>query len=83
MRQLFLLIALSSLLSVSSLFAQKQLKGTIKDVLGKGISSVNVSLKDTEGNIISFNRTNEKGGFSISLKNFRNLGIFEIISKYF
>lgn len=52
----------------ASALAQKQIKGKIKDINGKGIESVNVNLKDTEGNMISFTRSNSKGDFTIQLK---------------
>ncbi|MCZ4222353.1 TonB-dependent receptor [Pedobacter rhodius] len=69
MRGLSAIIICSALLSFTAVFGQKQLKGKVKDISGKGISSVNVTLKDTEGNIVSFNRSDSKGDFSISLKN--------------
>jgi len=57
------------LLAAFSVFAQKPLKGVVKDVGGKGVESVNVTLKDSEGNIINFTRSNKNGAFSIELKN--------------
>ncbi len=57
------------LLAAFSLFAQKPLKGMVKDASGKPVESVNVTLKDAEGNIINFARTNKNGAFSIELKN--------------
>lgn len=54
---------------ISSAFAQKAVKGTVKDIAGKGIESVNVNLKDGEGNIISFTRTNRNGAFNLSIRN--------------
>ncbi|GGH07044.1 TonB-dependent receptor [Pedobacter zeae] len=57
------------LLAAFSVFAQKPLKGLVKDVSGKGVESVNVTLKDAEGNIINFTRTNKTGAFSMELKN--------------
>jgi len=69
MSRTFALILCCALLSFSNAFAQKQLKGKVKDISGKGIPSVNVTLKDTDGNIISYNRSDTKGDFSISLKN--------------
>ncbi len=59
---LFLIISLSS-------WAQKPIKGLVKDANGKAIESVNVSLKDPEGNIINFSGTNRNGEFSITIKN--------------
>ncbi|MEH3115696.1 carboxypeptidase regulatory-like domain-containing protein [Pedobacter terrae] len=56
------------LLAALSVFAQKPLKGLVKDPSGKGIESVNVTLKDTEGNIINFTRTNKLGTFTMELK---------------
>ncbi|MGN7986010.1 carboxypeptidase regulatory-like domain-containing protein [Pedobacter sp. 22226] len=50
-------------------WAQKPIKGLVKDANGKAIESVNVSLKDTEGNIINFSRTNRNGEFNIPIKN--------------
>jgi len=64
-----LLIKLLLLIGITSLFAQKPIKGTIKDSNGKGIESVNVNLKDTEGNIINFTRTNKNGEFNLLVKN--------------
>lgn len=57
------------MLAAFSVFAQKPLKGVVKDVGGKGVESVNVTLKDSEGNIINFTRSNKNGAFSIELKN--------------
>jgi Carboxypeptidase regulatory-like domain len=57
------------LLAAFSVFAQKSLKGLVKDAGGKGIESVNVTLKDAEGNIINFTRTNKNGAFNFEIKN--------------
>lgn len=46
--------------------AQQQIKGKVKDIKGAPIVSVNINLKDKEGSILSFTRTNEKGEFSLS-----------------
>ena len=62
---LFLLIALIGM-GTSIAFAQKQIKGNVKDQKAKPIPSVMVSLKDKEGNTVAFSRTNEKGDFSIN-----------------
>jgi hypothetical protein len=59
-------IAALFLLGSSTSFAQKQLKGKIKDSKGAPIASVSVNLKDKEGNILSFTRTDEKGNFNLS-----------------
>lgn len=56
------------MLAALSVFAQKPLKGLVKDPSGKGIESVNVTLKDAEGNIINFTRTNKLGTFTMELK---------------
>lgn len=63
---LFLLIALIGM-GTSIAFAQKQIKGNVKDEKAKPIPSVMVSLKDKEGNTIAFSRTNEKGDFTINV----------------
>jgi len=57
------------LLAALSVAAQRPLKGLVKDASGKGIESVNVTLKDAGGNIINFTRTNKNGAFTIELKN--------------
>jgi len=57
------------LLAAFSVFAQKPLKGLVKDASGKGVESVNITLKDAEGNIINFTRTNKNGVFNLELKN--------------
>jgi len=57
------------LFAAFSVLAQKPVKGMVKDSNGKAIESVNVSLKDPEGNIINFTRTNRNGEFSIPIKN--------------
>ncbi|WP_316825386.1 TonB-dependent receptor [Pedobacter miscanthi] len=62
-------IILVLLLVSFSAMAQKPIKGLVKDANGKAIESVNVSLKDAEGNIINFSRTNRNGEFSILIKN--------------
>ncbi|MES2419631.1 MAG: carboxypeptidase regulatory-like domain-containing protein [Bacteroidota bacterium] len=48
-------------------FAQKQLKGKIRDTKGAPVVSANVNLKDGSGNILSFTRTNDKGEYLLSL----------------
>lgn len=63
---LFLLIALIGM-GTSIAFAQKQIKGNVKDEKAKPIPSVMVSLKDKEGNTVAFSRTNEKGDFTINV----------------
>ncbi|WP_230151065.1 TonB-dependent receptor [Pedobacter sp. Bi27] len=62
-------IMLVLLFAAFSVLAQKPIKGMVKDSKGKAIESVNISLKDPEGNIINFSRTNRNGEFSIALKN--------------
>jgi hypothetical protein len=61
---------LTSLLFVlfgfASAFAQKQIKGKVKDTKGAPVVSANVNLKDKEGNILSFTRTDDKGNFTLS-----------------
>ncbi|MGM9479326.1 carboxypeptidase regulatory-like domain-containing protein [Pedobacter sp. GSP4] len=62
-------LTLWMLFATFSVFAQKALRGTIKDAGGKVIESVIVSLKDPEGNVINFTRTNKNGQFTLQLKN--------------
>lgn len=52
----------------SSANAQKQVKGKIKNQNGTSLAAVSVNLKDKEGNILSFTRTDEKGNFTLSFK---------------
>ncbi len=49
-----------------SAFAQKQIKGKIKDTKGVAIASASVNLKDGTGNMLSFTRTNDKGEYTLS-----------------
>ena len=67
MRKQILIVILFQLLIAISASAQKQLKGKIKDSKGAPITSANVNLKDADGNIISFTRTNDKGDYIITL----------------
>lgn len=60
-------IILFLLLGVTSVFAQKQIKGKVKDAKGAAIVSVNINLKDATGSILSYTRTDEKGNFNLSL----------------
>jgi len=66
MKQQYLITLLFLLLSVTTTLAQKQLKGKVKDTKGLPIPSVNINLKDKEGNILSFTRTNDKGEYLLS-----------------
>ncbi|MCX2429809.1 TonB-dependent receptor [Pedobacter sp. GR22-10] len=70
----FLLFALVFFTGLCASFAQKSIKGTVKDDHGKGMESVNVSLKDPEGNIIGYTRTNKNGDFTIAINNDQLIG---------
>lgn len=61
-----LIITLFFLFGFASVFAQKQIKGKVKDTKGAPVVSANVNLKDKEGNILSFTRTDDKGNFTLS-----------------
>lgn len=63
---LFLLIAFISV-GFATAYAQKQIKGRVKDEKAKPLPSVMVSLKDEGGNTLGFSRTNEKGDFAINV----------------
>lgn len=65
MRALLLTLALF-LIAFSPSFAQKQIKGKVKDTKGAPIVSANVNLKDKEGNILSFTRTDDSGNYTLS-----------------
>lgn len=43
------------------------MKGKVKDEKGVAISSANINLKDKDGNIVSYTRTNDKGEFTLNL----------------
>jgi hypothetical protein len=65
MRTLIIIVFLC-LFGFVSAFAQKQIKGKVKDTKGTAISAANVNLKDKEGNILSYTRTDDKGNFTLS-----------------
>lgn len=67
MRKFFILILFASLLTSVSAFAQKQIKGKIKDNKGKPIAAASVNLVDADGSILSFTRSDDKGQFTLSL----------------
>lgn len=73
MRKAFQILILV-FISLTTAFAQNTIKGIAKDVAGVGIESANVNLKDVEGNIISFTRTNKSGAFNLSVKNDQIIG---------
>jgi len=58
-----------------SLSAQTKCTGTVKNVYDEYISNASVIIKDTEGHIISFGFTDEKGYYSL---NAENTGTFTI-----
>lgn len=64
MRKLIIIIPI--LLGLTSAFAQKQIKGKVKDTKGLAIAAVSINLKDAGGSIISFTRSDEKGNFALS-----------------
>jgi hypothetical protein len=69
-----ILITLMYFSGVAVAFAQKTIKGSVKDHTGKAIESVNVNLKDNEGNIIIFTRTNKNGEFNLAVKSEQIIG---------
>ncbi|MBB2145188.1 hypothetical protein GM921_06820 [Pedobacter sp. LMG 31464] len=66
MKKYYLITLLCFLVGISSAYAQKQLKGKVKDAKGTPIESASINLKDATGNILSFTRTNEKGEYILS-----------------
>ncbi|RZK42108.1 MAG: TonB-dependent receptor [Pedobacter sp.] len=66
MKKQTIITLLCLLLGVPYAFAQKQIKGKVKDIKGAAIVSANINLKDKEGNILSFTRTNDKGEYTLS-----------------
>ncbi|TKC01369.1 carboxypeptidase-like regulatory domain-containing protein [Pedobacter cryotolerans] len=67
MRTLFFIILFLGI-GFSSANAQKQIKGKIKNQKGDALSAVSVNLKDKEGTILSFTRTDDKGNFTLNFK---------------
>lgn len=63
--QLFLAILL--FIGIAKVYAQQQVKGKVRDQQAKPLASVMVSLKDKEGNILTFSRSNEKGDFTLNV----------------
>ncbi len=66
MKKQYIITLLFFLLGITSTFAQKQLKGKVKDTKGAPIVSANINLKDKEGSILSYTRTNDKGEYTLS-----------------
>ncbi len=66
MKRNLITILLLVLVGSVSAFAQKQIKGKIKDAKGSPISAASVNLKDKEGNTLSFTRTDDKGTYTLS-----------------
>ncbi|TKC10566.1 TonB-dependent receptor [Pedobacter polaris] len=62
----FIIILAFFLFGFTSAFAQKQIKGKVRDAKGVPVVSANINLKDKEGNILSFTRTDDKGNFILS-----------------
>lgn len=66
-RQLIFIVILFLLTPVIA-FAQQQVKGKVKDAKGAPIASVSINIKDKEGNVLNFTRTDLKGNFNISIE---------------
>jgi hypothetical protein len=66
MNKLTLITLFFLLLGLTSAYAQKQIKGKVGDTKGQAIVSANINLKDKEGSILSFTRTNAKGEYTLS-----------------
>jgi hypothetical protein len=65
MRWQFIAVLFLLFLAFVPSYAQQQLKGKVKDVKGNPIASANVNLRDKDGNILVFTKTNEKGNYSL------------------
>ncbi|MFD0941013.1 TonB-dependent receptor [Pedobacter boryungensis] len=66
MKKYYIITLLFFLVGIASAYAQKQLKGKVKDAKGAPILSASINLKDVTGNILSFTRTNDKGEYTLS-----------------
>lgn len=66
MKKQYIITLLFLLMGITSAFAQKQLKGKVKDAKGAPIVSANINLKDKDGSILSYTRTNDKGEYTLS-----------------
>lgn len=62
------------LMGISPVLAQ-QIKGKVRDAAGKPVESVSVSLKDKDGNTLSFTRSAENGDYTISVKDPNQTGL--------
>ncbi|SHG13542.1 TonB-dependent receptor [Pedobacter caeni] len=62
---IFLIALLCSLFSMKEGIAQSQIRGQLKDHKGKTINSATITLKNGEGKIIAFTRTDEKGSYQL------------------
>lgn len=59
-------------------FAQKQIKGKVKDAAGKPLEAVSINLKDPAGDLVSFTRSNAKGEFILQTENKNGFTDFSI-----
>lgn len=55
------------LFCAASAIAQKQIKGTVKDNKGKPVEFANVTLKETEGNIVTYTQSGKDGKYKIMM----------------
>lgn len=62
---IFLIALFCALCSTKAGIAQSQIRGQLKDHKGKTINSATVTLKNGEGKIIAFTRTDEKGTYQL------------------
>jgi hypothetical protein len=66
MKRQLTLILLLLLFGTISAFAQKTIKGKVIDAKGVPIAAASVNLKDKEGNILSFTRSDNKGAYTFT-----------------
>lgn len=76
--KVYILMFLFLIIGLGNAMAQKQIKGKVKDASGKVIEAVSVNLKDLNGNLVSFTRTNPKGEFILLLDKEDDLAGFSI-----
>jgi len=67
MKLAYLYLSLLFLLCALTAAAQKQVRGKVRDNAGKPVEAANVNLKDADGNIIKFTRTNTSGEYSLTV----------------
>jgi hypothetical protein len=73
-----LLLLLLLIPNAAILFAQNSITGVVRDAHKKGLSSATISLKDAEGKILSYGRSDVKGYFVLNLSSANKAALLEV-----